>query len=117
METYFGEIEQTCGRLVRERLWADVRALVRDSETLLRATAHDVSDKTRDARARLRATLEHTKAACSQWQNHTVAAAQAAARTTDATIRENPYVSLGVAFSVGLLLGVLITRRNRHGDE
>jgi ElaB/YqjD/DUF883 family membrane-anchored ribosome-binding protein len=35
----------------------------------------------------------------------------ASARATDRTIRQHPYESLGVAFGLGLLIGVLINRR------
>jgi ElaB/YqjD/DUF883 family membrane-anchored ribosome-binding protein len=33
------------------------------------------------------------------------------ARATDRVIREHPYQSIGVAFGIGLLIGVLVTRR------
>lgn len=35
----------------------------------------------------------------------------AGAKATDRTIREHPYESLGVAFGLGVLIGVLIARR------
>jgi len=33
------------------------------------------------------------------------------AKATDKVIREHPYESIGVAFGVGLLIGVLATRK------
>ena len=35
----------------------------------------------------------------------------AAAKKADTIIRDHPYESIGVAFGVGLLLGVLVTRK------
>jgi ElaB/YqjD/DUF883 family membrane-anchored ribosome-binding protein len=35
-----------------------------------------------------------------------------AARATDECIRDHPYQSIGIAFAVGLLIGVLINRRS-----
>jgi ElaB/YqjD/DUF883 family membrane-anchored ribosome-binding protein len=35
----------------------------------------------------------------------------AGAKATDRAIREHPYESLGVAFGLGVLIGVLIARR------
>jgi len=32
-------------------------------------------------------------------------------KATDRVVREHPYQSIGVAFGVGLLIGVLINRR------
>ena len=37
-----------------------------------------------------------------------------AARATDKVIREHPYQTVGVAFGVGLLVGVLALRRGRE---
>jgi len=35
----------------------------------------------------------------------------ASARATDRAIREHPYESIGIAFGIGVLIGVLINRR------
>ena len=35
----------------------------------------------------------------------------AGARATDRAIREHPYESIGIAFGIGVLIGVLINRR------
>ena len=37
--------------------------------------------------------------------------ARAGVRATDHAIREHPYESIGIAFGVGMLLGVLINRK------
>jgi ElaB/YqjD/DUF883 family membrane-anchored ribosome-binding protein len=111
METHFGNMEHTHSTLARARVMADLKSLVRDSEDLLRATAGDVSEKAKEARSRVTAALERAKATCEDLQEQTAATARAAARTADTTIREHPYESLGVAFGVGLLIGVLVTRK------
>ena len=85
----------------------DLRVLVHDAEDLLKATASDVSEKAKEARSRLAATLEKAKETCHRLQEKTAAAAKA----TDKVIREHPYQSIGVAFGLGLLLGVLVSRR------
>lgn len=61
---------------------------------------------TEQLRARLETTLEKAKEACSRLQDQTAAAAKA----TDKTVREHPYHAIGIAFGVGLLLGVLAGR-------
>jgi ElaB/YqjD/DUF883 family membrane-anchored ribosome-binding protein len=111
METHFASIEHAHSSLARERVLADFRALVRDSETLLKATAGDVSEKAKEARARLRAALERAKSTCDELQRQAVAVAKAAAKKADAVIREHPYQSVGVAFGVGVLIGVLVGRK------
>lgn len=107
METVFEEMQAAQGDVSREKVKEDLRALVRDAEELLKATTSDVSEKTKEVRSRLRDTLEQAKATCHRLQDKTVAAAKA----TDKVIREHPYESLGIAFGLGLLIGVLVTRK------
>ncbi len=88
-------------------LTADLKRVVRDSEELLQHTANAVGDKAREMRERLSETLQEAKATCRQLEEKAVEGAKA----TDRVIREHPYKSLGVAFGVGVLLGVLVTRK------
>jgi len=59
-----------------------------------------------ELRARLEAATEKAKEVCKRLQEETVAAAKA----TDKAVRERPYQAIGIAFGVGLLIGVLATR-------
>ncbi len=111
METHFPTMEESQSRVARERVMADLRALADDAEFLLRATADDAGDKAREARARVTVALEKAKATYAELQEQSIASAKAAMRTADETIRSHPYQSIGVAFGVGLLLGVLLRRK------
>src|SRR5262245_29625457 len=96
------EIEQSTERLLR-----DLRAVVQDGEELLRAGAHELGEKGQVAREKLAAALEVAKEARRKLEERAVAGAKEA----DRLIREYPYQSLGVAFGIGLLIGVLANRR------
>jgi ElaB/YqjD/DUF883 family membrane-anchored ribosome-binding protein len=111
METHFENMEQAHSRVARERVLGDLKTLARDAEDLLKATAGDVSDKGKELRSRLAVTLEKAKATCAEVQDQTVASAKAAARKADTVIRHHPYESIGVAFGIGLLIGVLVARK------
>ena len=76
-----------------------------------RATAGDASDSAKDARQRLSAALERAKATYDEVQAQGIESAKAAAKKADETIRAHPYESLGIAFGIGLLLGVLLRRK------
>jgi ElaB/YqjD/DUF883 family membrane-anchored ribosome-binding protein len=89
------------------RLASDLKSLVRDAEELMKATAGQAGEKVSEMRSRLAAALESAKDTCHRLEEKTVAAAKAA----DQTIREHPYESLGIAFGVGLLVGVLVARK------
>lgn len=91
-----------------EQLVVELRLLSRNAEELLEATVGDLTDKAKEARAGLRKALESAKDSCERLQEKAVAGA----RATDQVIREHPYQSMGVAFGVGLLIGVLAMRRN-----
>ncbi len=111
METNYETIEKAHSTLARERVMADLHALTRDAESLLKATAGDVSDKAKEARTRVTEALERAKSTYANLQQQTFASAKAAAKRADTVIRDHPYETIGVAFGIGLLLGVVITRK------
>lgn len=108
METDFETIAQgTAPAVSRDKIKDDLKTLVHDTESLLKATAGDMSEKAKEARNRLQSALARAKESCQVLEEKTVAAAKA----TDKVIREHPYESIGIAFGVGLLIGVLVTRK------
>jgi ElaB/YqjD/DUF883 family membrane-anchored ribosome-binding protein len=90
-----------------ERLAGDLKALMRDAEGVMKATAGQAGEKVTELRSRLAAAIESAKATCQRLEEKTVAAAKA----TDRTIREHPYESVGIAFGIGLLVGMLARRK------
>jgi len=89
------------------KLVSDLKAVVDDAEELLRATAGQAGEKLKEVRGRLAAALEAAKTTCHGLEEKTTAAAQA----TDRCIRDHPYETIGVAFGLGLLVGILVGRR------
>jgi ElaB/YqjD/DUF883 family membrane-anchored ribosome-binding protein len=90
-----------------ERLLRDLQNVVRDGEELLRAGVKDLSEKGVAAREKLAAALEVAKETRHRLEERAVASAKA----TDKLVREYPYQSLGAAFGIGLMIGVLVNRR------
>ena len=72
-------------------------------------TTEPGDNETGELQAKLSAAIEKAKEVCQRLQDQTAAAAKA----TDRAVREHPYQSIGVAFGVGLLIGVLIARSRR----
>jgi ElaB/YqjD/DUF883 family membrane-anchored ribosome-binding protein len=103
--------ERIDSAVARERVMADLKVLASDAEDLLKATAGDVSEKAREARVRLGVALDRAKKTFHAAQEQTISSAKEAAKKADTVIRDHPYESIGVAFGVGLLIGVLVTRR------
>ena len=90
-----------------ESIARDLKVLAHDAEELMKATAGQAGEKITEIRGRLATTLDSAKATCHRLGEKTIAAANA----TDQTIRDHPYESIGVAFGLGLLIGVLVRRR------
>ncbi|HWH68826.1 MAG TPA: DUF883 family protein [Candidatus Sulfotelmatobacter sp.] len=90
-----------------QKLVQDFKAVLQDAEGLAKATAGDLGEKVRDARARLTTSLESAKESYRKAEEKTVEGAKVA----DKYIRDHPYQSVGVAFGVGILLGVLVSRK------
>ena len=88
-------------------LLTDLKRVVRDSEEVLKDSAGAVGDKAHELRERLAQTLESAKATCRRLEDKAIEGAKA----TDKVIRTHPYESIGVAFGIGLLIGVLVTRK------
>jgi ElaB/YqjD/DUF883 family membrane-anchored ribosome-binding protein len=90
-----------------EKLVTDMKRVVQDSEELLRDSAGVVSEKARDMRQRLSHTLQSAKATCRRLEEKAIEGAKA----SDKAIRAHPYESIGAAFGIGLLIGVLVMRK------
>jgi ElaB/YqjD/DUF883 family membrane-anchored ribosome-binding protein len=90
-----------------DKLIADLKRVVRDSEELLQATAGAVGESAQELRERLNETLESARRTCRKLEDRTLEGAQAA----DEAIREHPYQSIGIAFGIGMLLGVILNRK------
>jgi ElaB/YqjD/DUF883 family membrane-anchored ribosome-binding protein len=101
----------TADEVTTQKMIDDLKVVARDAEVLIKATASDVGEKSKEARERLMETLESAKATAMQLEARLEQQAIAAAKATDKAIREHPYQSLGIAFGVGLLIGVLTNRR------
>ena len=90
-----------------ERLLQDLNVVVHDGEELLKATGRNLNDRALAAREKLAAALEVARDTRRKLQ----AQAAAGAEATNQFIQENPYRALGIAFGVGIFLGILINRR------
>ncbi|MBI2927491.1 MAG: DUF883 domain-containing protein [Verrucomicrobia bacterium] len=100
-------MENTTSTVATEKLVSDLKVLVHDGEELLKAGTSELTEKGREARAKLAEALHSARETCQKLEQKAVAGAKAA----DKAIREHPYESVGVAFCVGLLIGVLVSRK------
>jgi ElaB/YqjD/DUF883 family membrane-anchored ribosome-binding protein len=95
-----------------EKLMQDLKAVVRDTEQLMKATAGDASESVSTARARAAESLHQAKERLIEIEQDLAARARAAAQATNAYVHENPWPSIGVAAGAGFVVGLLIGRRH-----
>ena len=85
---------------VDKNLVSDLKAVIADAEELLRATADQAGPKVQEVRERaeesLRAAREHLAGAGAE---------------IDSKVRANPWAAVGVAVGIGLIAGILLSRK------
>ena len=95
----------------REKLASDMRVVIADAEELLRATAGQVGEKAVIARERIQESLRVAKDKLSRAEEVVIDKTKAAARATDDYVHDHPWGAVGIAAAVGLVMGMLISRR------
>lgn len=97
--------------ITKEQLLADMRVVVGDLESMLKATANSADQEVRALADRLRERLGAAKARLVDAEHAVLEKGRQIARSTDDYVHENPWTSIGVAAGIGLLLGIVIGRR------
>ncbi len=105
------DAENTSNEISTEKLAADLRALVADTEELLRATAGQAGEKAAAARERMQASLARSKQRLLEAERALEDKAGQAARALEEYVHENPWRALGIAAFAGFVLGALVNRR------
>lgn len=95
----------------RDKLMTDLRVVVADAEELLKLTAGDLNESTAGLRARMQERLTLAKHKLAEVSANATEKAKAAGRATDDYVHENPWQAVGIGAGVGLLIGMLISRR------
>ncbi|MEI8030698.1 MAG: DUF883 family protein [Comamonadaceae bacterium] len=95
----------------KDKLMNNLREVIADAEALLRMTADQAGEGAADIRSRVQTRMNQAKDDLLHLQDAAVAKAKAAGHATDEFVHENPWQSIGIAAGVGLVLGLLVSRR------
>lgn len=104
-------MEPSANQFNEEQLIKDLKALAADAEALLMATANTSGDKLAEIRTKAEASLRAAKVTMADAQVDVLAKAKEAATATNHFVQENPWRSVGLAASVGVIVGLLLGRR------
>jgi ElaB/YqjD/DUF883 family membrane-anchored ribosome-binding protein len=78
----------------------DLRAVITGAEELLRATADQAGPGVQEARERAEESLRHARERL-----------QSVGGQLDAQVREHPWAAVGIAAGIGLIVGILVSRK------
>ena len=90
---------------------ADLKTVIRDIQTLLKSAAANGTEMAASVRTQLEAALLKLQAQLIELEKAAAARASEATRAAEAYVRENPWRAVGAAAGVGLVIGLLISRR------
>ncbi|MCL2020525.1 MAG: DUF883 family protein [Betaproteobacteria bacterium] len=95
----------------KDKLVADLKAVVSDAEEILRSTADIAGEKVSGLRTKIEARLKDAKIRLEEVEVVLIDKTKACARATDDFVHEQPWKAVGIAALLGLACGVLIGRR------
>jgi len=97
--------------VTKEQLIHDFKVVVADAEALLKATAGQGGEAMTAVRAKVEESLAIAKVKMADAQAALMVRTKAAAKATDEYVHVHPWQAIGVAASVGMVIGLLIGRR------
>lgn len=97
--------------ITTDTLVEDLKTVMRDAEALIKATSAQTGEKIQEVRARAEESLRQARERLSVIEAEALKHAREVAEATEEYVRENPWQSLGIAAGIGLVLGILISRR------
>ena len=98
-------------RISADQLIEDLQAVIRDAEGLLRATAAHGGEKLQEVRDRAEESVRQAKDRLAGLEQEALQRAEALAGEAHEFVRTKPWQAVGIAAGIGLVLGLLLSRR------
>lgn len=95
----------------RDQLLSDLKSVLQDAEAWLTRGSQMTGDEFQAAKAKFERTLSTAKDEFVRIEEAVVEKTKYAAKATDEYVHENPWTAIGTGAAVGLLVGLLISRR------
>jgi ElaB/YqjD/DUF883 family membrane-anchored ribosome-binding protein len=94
-----------------DKLVEDLKVVMRDAEALIKATSAQTGEKIQEVRARAEESLRQARTRLTVIEDEAMQRAREVADATEEYVKENPWQAVGIAAGVGLLVGLLLSRR------
>jgi ElaB/YqjD/DUF883 family membrane-anchored ribosome-binding protein len=95
----------------RDKIISDVKNVLSDTEELFRAAASSTGERATELRERAMSSLKRAKEKVEDVQELVLERSKAAVRATDDYVHDHPWRAIGIAATVGFLLGLVVNRR------
>ena len=104
-------IKELGGEVSKAQLVAEFKTVIADAEALIKATAHQGGEKVDSLRAQAEASLASAKEKIEDLHEDLVEKGCEAVKATDDYVQDNPWKAVGIAVGLGLVIGLLVSRR------
>jgi ElaB/YqjD/DUF883 family membrane-anchored ribosome-binding protein len=94
-----------------DQLLNDLQAVIKDAESMLENATLPTSDDFKSARERFERTIKNAKNEIIRIEKLVLNKTKEAAHATDNYVKENPWQAVGLGAAVGLVIGLLISRK------
>ncbi len=88
-----------------------IKHVAQDAEALVRETADVVGERAKELRNRIAQSAAKARAQLEEIEETVVDKTRLAAKQTDDYVRDHPWESIGIGVAIGIVIGVLLTRR------
>jgi ElaB/YqjD/DUF883 family membrane-anchored ribosome-binding protein len=97
--------------VTKAQLVAEFKAVIADAEALIKATANQGGEKVDQLRSQAEASLASAKDKLEDLHEDLIEKGREAVKATDDYVQENPWKAVGIAAGIGLVVGLLVSRR------
>ena len=104
-------LTDTVTEVTKAQLVAEFKTVIADAEALIKATAHQGGEKVDQLRSQAESSLASAKEKLEDLHEDLVEKGREAVKVTDDYVHENPWKAGGIAAGLGLVIGVLVSRR------
>jgi ElaB/YqjD/DUF883 family membrane-anchored ribosome-binding protein len=102
---------QSASSAAREKLMDGLKSAIGEAEQYLHEAAEQVGETASEARARFDDTLRTARTDLRKLEDSVLARGHDAAHSANVYVRDNPWKAVGLGAAVGVIVGMLISRK------
>ena len=104
-------LTDSMNEVTKAELVAEFKTVIADAEALIKATANHGGEKVDQLRSQAEASLASAKDKIEDLHEDLIEKGREAVKATDDYVQENPWKAVGIAAGIGLVIGLLVSRR------